>query len=68
MTTVSSITKQTGKYAMMHTGAVFIFLSTLFSIYHIMLLAICETQVKKRVKFLCCVMKRQLSTVLGLVS
>ena len=43
MITVSSITKNTGRYAMIRT-AFFIFLS----IYYIMLLAICITQVKKR--------------------
>ena len=47
--TVSSITKNTGRYAMIHT-AFFMFLQTLLSIYHIMLLVICTTQVKKRVK------------------
>ena len=49
MIIVSSITKNTGRYAMIHT-ALFIFLQTLRSIYHIMLLAICTTQVKKRLK------------------
>ena len=49
MITVSSITENNGRYAMIHT-AIFIFLQILFSIYHIMLLAICTTQVKKRVK------------------
>ena len=49
MITVSSTTKNTGRYAMIHT-AFFMFLQTLLSIYHIMLLVICTTQVKKRVK------------------
>ena len=49
MITVSSITKNTGRYAMIHT-TLFIFLWTLFSIYHMMLLAICTTEVKNRVK------------------
>ena len=46
MITVSSITKNTGRYAMIHT-AFFILLQSLLSIYHIALLAICTTQVKK---------------------
>ena len=49
MITVSSITKNTDRDAVIHT-AFLIFLQTLLSIYHIMLLAICTTQVKKRVK------------------
>ena len=49
MITVSSITKNTRRYAMIHT-AFFIFPWTLLSIYHIILLAICTTQVKKRWK------------------
>ena len=49
MITVSSITKNTDRDAVIHT-AFPIFLQTLLSIYHIMLLAICTTQVKKRVK------------------
>ena len=49
MITVSSITKNTDRNAVIHT-AFLIFLQTLLSIYHIMLLAICTTQVKKRVK------------------
>ena len=44
-----SITKNTDRDAVIHT-AFLIFLQTLLSIYHIMLLAICTTQVKKRVK------------------
>ena len=46
MLTVSSITKNTGRHAMIHT-AFFIFL---FQFTTIMSLAICTTQVKKRVK------------------
>ena len=46
MITLSSITKNTGRHAMIHT-AFFIFLYTLLSIYHIMLLAICTTQIKR---------------------
>ena len=49
MITVSSITKNTGRYAIINT-TFFIFLYTLLLIYHIMLLAICKTQVRKRVK------------------
>ena len=49
MITVPSITKNTDRDAVIHT-AFLIFLQTLLSIYHIMLLAICTTQVKKRVK------------------
>ena len=49
MVTESSIAINTGRYAMIHM-ALFIFLSILRSIYHIMLLAICTTQVKKRIK------------------
>ena len=49
MITVSSITKNTDRDVVIHT-AFLIFLQTLLSIYHIMLLAICTTQVKKRVK------------------
>ena len=49
MITVSSITKNTGRYAMIQT-AFFIFLQSLLSIYHIALLAICTTQVQKESK------------------
>ena len=49
MITVSSITKNTDRDAVIHT-AFLIFLQTLLSIYHIMLLAICTTQVKKKKK------------------
>ena len=49
MIAVSSVTKNNGGYAMIHT-TFFIFLWTLFSVYQIMLLALCTTQVKKNVR------------------
>ena len=52
MKTVSSITKNTALVDLWRydTYRIFKFLQTLLSIYHIMLLAMCTTQVKKRLK------------------
>ena len=52
MKNVSSITKNTALVDLWRydTDRIFIFLQTLLSIYHIMLLAVCTTQVKKRLK------------------
>ena len=52
MKTVSSITKNTALVDLWRydTDRIFKFLQTLLSIYHIMLLAVCTTQVKKRLK------------------
>ena len=52
MKNVSSITKNTALVDLWRydTDRIFKFLQTLLSIYHIMLLAVCTTQVKKRLK------------------
>ena len=47
---MSSNTKKAGRYAVIHTTFLYSCIKTLFSIYRVMLLAICTTQVKKRVK------------------
>ena len=52
MKTVSSITKNTALVDLWRydTDRIFKFLQTLLLIYHIMLLAVCITQVKRRLK------------------